>query len=52
MRGIPQLRDHGFTIAMLDRARIAIVSLAIEAGHAAIDFPTKYVKKRETFEVP
>jgi butyryl-CoA dehydrogenase len=42
---------EGFTIAMmeLDGGRIGIGSLAIGVGFAAIDFSTRYVKKREAF---
>jgi alkylation response protein AidB-like acyl-CoA dehydrogenase len=42
---------EGFKIAMteLDGGRIGIGSLAIGVGLAAIDFSTKYVKKREAF---
>lgn len=44
----------GFKIAMieLDGGRIGIGSLAIGVGFAAIDFATKYVKKREAFGRP
>ncbi len=45
---------EGFKIAMmeLDGGRIGIGSLAVGVGLAAIDFATKYVKKREAFGKP
>jgi alkylation response protein AidB-like acyl-CoA dehydrogenase len=42
---------EGFKIAMmeLDGGRIGIGSLALGVGFAAIDFATRYIKKREAF---